>query len=101
MSTKLLAAALAASVAATSAPAAEVPPTVPAGAIGSWVYDANGNGLGRLSSLTDHGHKAIVMVGRYPVGIPSDQLQMVNGRLTAKPDGAVALLRNPPADIAG
>jgi len=101
MSTKLLAAALAAVLAAAPALAVEVPPTVPAGAVGSWVYDANGGRLGRLSSLTDHGHKAIVMVGSHPVGIPSDQLQIVNGRLTAKPDGAVALLRIPPADIAG
>jgi hypothetical protein len=101
MRTKLLVVVLAAGLAGIPALAAEAPAMLPASAVGSWIYDANGNSLGRLRGFADHGHKAIVMVGGQRVSVPANELQVTDGHLTASPDGTVALLRVPPTDIAG
>jgi hypothetical protein len=103
----LLATAIVFGFATKPAFAAEPSTQVTRDAVGSWVYDQSGQIVGSLRSLTDHGHKATVMVGSYLtpgshlMTIPTDILRVVNGRVTVESEAATALLSTSPSGFAG
>ncbi len=107
MKTMLLATAVVLSLAAGPAFAAGGSARISNDAVGSWIYDNSGNIVGSLRSLSDDGRKATVMVGSYfqpgshLMTVPSDVLQMANGRVTVGHDTATALLSDGPSGFAG
>ncbi len=64
---------------------------------GRWVYDLQGNIIGSVRSLTDDGRTAIIMVGSYfqagshEARVPSENLSVVNGKMTLQPGSVQAL----------
>jgi hypothetical protein len=107
MKTMLLATAVVLGLATAPAFAAEQSAHVTTNEVGSWIYDQSGQIVGSLRGLTDHGHKATVLVGSYflpgshLVTVPTDVLRLGNGRVTVEQDAATALLSNSPSGFAG
>ena len=69
-----------------------------ASAVGSWLYNAQGNKIGSVRRLTDGGQTVVVMIGFYfsidgiyQARVPASALSMVNGKATLQPATVQAL----------
>ena len=73
--------------------------SVAAGAVGRWLYDAQGNIIGSVRALADKGQTAVLMIGSYfqlgshEARVPARALSLVNGKVTLRAETVQALAR--------
>lgn len=74
-----------------------VVPSLAAGMVGRWLYDAKGNIIGSVRAQADDGRTVVIMVGSYfepgshEARVRADALSLVDGKVTLTAETTMAL----------